>query len=104
MGGLLILVGSAYCGVPSCNTVWEEKCWDEPRQKCDTVKVPHEVTSYDEKCTTEYEQKCNTVWDTEGTTSQEKSAILYRFPGLNLFQRRSVRKYLKRSVKLNMNK
>merc|ERR1712168_1363841 len=85
---LLFLVGSAYSGVPSCTTVWEEKCWDEPRQKCDTVKVPHEVTSYEQK------------W----TTSQEKSAILYRFPGPNLFQRRSVKKYLKRSVRLNMNK
>merc|ERR1711887_259024 len=63
--GLLFLLGSAYCGVPSCTTVWEDKCWDEPRQKCNTVQVPNNVTTQEEKCHTEYEQKCNTVWDTE---------------------------------------
>merc|ERR1711931_470759 len=63
--GLLFLLGSAYCGVPSCTTVWEEKCWDEPRQKCNTVQVPHTVTSNEEKCHTEYDNKCNTVHDTE---------------------------------------
>merc|ERR1711887_38841 len=63
--GLLLLVGGAYCVIPSCTTVWEDKCWDEPRQKCNTIQVPHEVTSYEEKCTTDYEQKCRTVWDTE---------------------------------------
>merc|ERR1712168_1181428 len=63
--GLLLLVGSAYCVIPSCTTVWEDKCWDKPRQKCNTVQVPHQVTSHEEKCTTEYEKKCNTVWDTE---------------------------------------
>merc|ERR1711970_485725 len=78
--GLLFLVGSAYCGVPSCNTVWEEKCWDEPRQKCDTVKVPHEVTSYDEKCTTEYENKCNTVWDTEVDYKPRKECHTVQVP------------------------
>merc|ERR1711971_1366222 len=63
--GLLCLLGSAYCGVPSCTTVWENKCWDEPRQQCNTVQVPYKVTTYEQKCTTEYEQKCNTVYDTE---------------------------------------
>merc|ERR1711971_904745 len=63
--GLLCLLGSAYCGVPSCTTAWENKCWDEPRQQCNTVQVPNKVTTYEQKCTTEYEQKCNTVYDTE---------------------------------------
>merc|ERR1711942_595146 len=55
--GLLFLLGSAYCGVPSCTTVWENKCWDEPRQQCNTVQVPNKVTTY--------EHKCSTVYDTE---------------------------------------
>merc|ERR1712172_254404 len=67
--GLLFLLGSAYCGVPSCTTVWENKCWDEPRQQCNTVQVPNKVTTYEEKCTTEYDteveykprEECRTV-------------------------------------------
>merc|ERR1711970_1117655 len=100
--GLLLLVGGAYCVIPSCTTVWEDKCWDEPRQKCNTIQVPHEVTSYEEKCSTEFNRSVALCGIQRWTTSQEKSVILFRFPGLSLFQRRSVRKYLKRSVKLNM--
>merc|ERR1711970_858417 len=70
--GLLFLLGSAYCGVPSCTTVWENKCWDEPRQKCDTTKVPHEVTSYEEKCTT--------VWDTEEDYEDKEECHTIKVP------------------------
>merc|ERR1711887_115924 len=67
--GLLFLLGSAYCGVPSCTTVWENKCWDEPRQQCNTVQVPNKVTTYEQKCHTEYDteveykprEECRTV-------------------------------------------
>merc|ERR1739845_99194 len=67
--GLLFLLGSAYCGVPSCTTVWENKCWDEPRQQCNTVQVPNKVTTYEQKCTTVYDteveykprEECRTV-------------------------------------------
>merc|ERR1712142_635489 len=74
--GLLFLLGSAYCGVPSCTTVWENKRWDEPRQQCNTVQVPNKVTTYEQKCTTEYEQKCNTVMILRWNTNLEKSVAL----------------------------
>merc|ERR1739845_95066 len=79
--GLLFILGSAYCGVPSCTTVWENKCWDEPRQqvcnkvpkqeckdvpkqdykdvprqKCNSVPKEECNTEYKEKCTTQYKQ------------------------------------------------
>merc|ERR1739848_301096 len=70
--GLLFLLGSAYCGGPSCTTVWENKCWDEPRQQCNTVQVPNKVTTYEQKCTTEYEQECNTRYSKECKTVYEE--------------------------------
>merc|ERR1712142_1166553 len=88
--GLLLLVGSVYCVIPSCTTVWEDKCWDEPRQKCNTVQVPHQVTSHEEKCTTEsdpeekcekvpeekcedkYEEECHTEYEQECHTKYSK--------------------------------
>merc|ERR1712098_744847 len=45
--------GAALGGTPQCNTIWEQKCWDEPRQQCDTVQKPF--------TTTVYEQECNTI-------------------------------------------
>ena len=43
----LVLLGAAssFAGVPSCQTVYEDKCWDEPSQQCHTVQKPHVVTS-----------------------------------------------------------
>merc|ERR1739848_284721 len=72
--GLLFLLGSAYCGVPSCTTVWENKCWDEPRQQCNTVQVPNKVTTYEQKCKTVYEEQCKTEHEKVcGKTTQTKT-------------------------------
>merc|ERR1711970_212717 len=70
--GLLFLLGSAYCGVPSCTTVWENKCWDEPRQQCNTVQVPNKVTTY--------EQKCHTVYDTEVEYKPREECLTVQVP------------------------
>ena len=43
---MVLCGGVALAGVPSCETIWEEKCWDEPRQQCDTIQKPHQTTSY----------------------------------------------------------
>ena len=63
------MCGSAWGGVRKCNTVYDQKCWDEPRQKCSDVQKPYEETVYDQKCHTEYDQKCNTVYDTKVTVT-----------------------------------
>merc|ERR1712121_238010 len=94
---LLALIGVAQAGFPVCSTVWEDKCWDEPRQKCDYVQKPFTTTVYEEecntiqvpkvdsvpeqkcedvpeqKCETKYEQECHTTIDNERRTeySQE---------------------------------
>merc|ERR1712012_46946 len=47
----LCLLGAVYGGVPTCNTVWEEKCWDEPRQECKAVQKPFTTTQYEQECT-----------------------------------------------------
>merc|ERR1739845_161089 len=70
--GLLFLLGSAYCGVPSCTTVWENKCWDEPRQQCNTVQVPNKVTTYEQECNTRYSKECKTVYEEQCKTEHEK--------------------------------
>merc|ERR1711997_699900 len=66
---LLCLVGTAFGGVPSCKTVYDEKCWEEPRQHCDYVQKPHTTTHYEQECHTTQvpkvesvpEQKCTDV-------------------------------------------
>ena len=50
---------------PTCKTVWDEKCWDELRQQCDTVQKPYTSTVTDQKCSTQYEKQCKTVYDTK---------------------------------------
>merc|ERR1711982_297198 len=79
---LCLAVAAVNAGVPSCETVWEEKCWDEPTQKCHSVQKPFTTTYYEQEChsvqvpkvekcnqvprqKTEYksEQECNTVYE-----------------------------------------
>merc|ERR1711872_501204 len=64
------LAGLPLGGTPICNTVWEEKCWDESREQCTTVQKPYTTTYYEEqecskvakqKTETREEQECNTV-------------------------------------------
>merc|ERR1711973_411547 len=86
---LLSLVASSLAGVPSCTTVYDEKCWDEPRQECKDIQKPFTTTYYEkecgtkqvprvdrvpemkckdvpeEKCHTRYEKDCNTVTETK---------------------------------------
>merc|ERR1712213_130324 len=76
---LSCLAGAVFGGVPSCNTVWEEKCWDEPRQHCDYVQKPHTTTHYEQECHTTQvpkvesvpEQKCTDIPEQECHTRYE---------------------------------
>merc|ERR1712142_1385095 len=75
---LLPLVLGGY--VPECKTVFEEKCWDEPREQCKSVQKPYTTVENKEECSTKYEDVCKTVHDTkveyvpreECRTEQEK--------------------------------
>merc|ERR1712212_1436990 len=91
-----VLVGLAQAGHPVCKTIWENKCWDEPRQQCSTVSVPYTITEYEakcssiqvpkvesvpeekcvdvpeEKCSTTTEKKCSTKYEQECSTKQDK--------------------------------
>merc|ERR1711973_695777 len=93
---LLSLVATSLAGVPSCTTVYDEKCWDEPRQECKDVQKPFTTTYYEkecgtkqvprvdhvpemkckdvpeEKCHTRYEKKCSTRYEQECNTEHEK--------------------------------
>merc|ERR1712071_88955 len=75
---LLALTPAVYCGVPKCDTVFEEKCWDEPRQQCSTVQKPYTTTAYEQECHPEYDQKCTTVYDTKVDHVPRQSATLSR--------------------------
>merc|ERR1712212_305480 len=95
---LFCLLGAAslaFAGHPVCKTVWEEKCWNEPREQCNTVQKPYTVTDYkeecstisvpnvvsvpkevcvdvpEETCTTTSEQKCSTKYEVECYTKYE---------------------------------
>ena len=60
------MASQAFAGVPqTCKTVWEEKCWDEPRETCTTVQKPYTVTVHDTACTTHYDEKCHTEYETK---------------------------------------
>merc|ERR1719354_1415748 len=53
-------------GVPqTCKTVYEDKCWDEPREKCETVQKPYTMTEEDTHCVTHYDEKCDTEYITK---------------------------------------
>merc|ERR1712011_51074 len=73
--------GVAFGGVPSCNIVYDEKCWDEPRQQCHSVQKPFTTTHYEQECHSVQvpmvesvpeqkchdvpEQKCHTAYETK---------------------------------------
>merc|ERR1711970_380398 len=66
MKGLLLIlsVAHAYGGVPQhCKTVYETKCWDEPREKCTTEQKPYTVTVHDTHCVTHHEEECHTEYE-----------------------------------------
>ena len=75
----MVLV-TAYGGVPKCDTVYEEKCWDEPRQQCSSVQKPFTTTAYEQECHTEYDQQCNTVYDTK--VSNRVNLVYFFWEGL----------------------
>merc|ERR1711872_1040077 len=58
---LTVLAGLTNAGHPVCKIIWEDKCWDEPREQCSSVKVPYTTTKYEEKCTTVQVPKVETV-------------------------------------------
>merc|ERR1711872_1154273 len=55
------LGGLSFGGTPICNTIWEEKCWDEPREQCTTVLKPYTSTYYEDECKTVKVPKMETV-------------------------------------------
>jgi hypothetical protein len=62
---LLSLAGTTLSlGVPPCQTVFSEDCWDEPKTVCDYVKKPVTSVTYDEQCSTKYDKACDTVVET----------------------------------------
>merc|ERR1712212_1107927 len=80
------LVSLSYGGTPVCNTIWEEKCWDEPRQQCIAVQKPYTSTYYEDECKTVkvpqvehsdvcniiYQDECKTVYNDECTYKDEQ--------------------------------
>merc|ERR1712042_258845 len=69
---LTVLAGLTNAGHPVCKIIWEDKCWDEPRQQCSSVKVPYTTTDYEEKCTTVQVPKVETVSEEKCKTTTEK--------------------------------
>merc|ERR1711862_660823 len=85
---ILGLVAVASAGVPSCTTLWDEKCWDEPRQDCKYVQKPFTSTHYEQECTSKQvpkvdrvpeqkckdvpEEKCHTKYEQECSTRYEQ--------------------------------
>merc|ERR1712240_821339 len=81
------LIGGSLCGVPSCTTVFDEKCWDEPSQQCKYVQKPFTTTHYEQECVNKQvpkvdrvpeqkcirvpEEKCHTEYEQECTTRYE---------------------------------
>merc|ERR1712122_134165 len=51
----------SYGGFPICSTVYDDQCWDEPRQQCDYVQKPHTTTVYEQECNTIQVPKVETV-------------------------------------------
>merc|ERR1712126_352144 len=89
---LPVLVVGGY--VPNCKTVYEEKCWDEPREQCKTVQKPYTAVENKQQCSTHYENVCSTVYDTkvdhvpreECRTEQEKKCHTQTKQECNLIQ------------------
>merc|ERR1711915_369272 len=72
------LAGLSFGGTPICNTVWEEKCWDEPRQQCNTVQKPYTSTYYEDEGKTVKVPKVETVPEKKcGTIAEQKCATKY---------------------------
>merc|ERR1711872_771756 len=69
---LTVLAGLTNAGHPVCKIIWEDKCWDEPRQQCSSVKVPYTTTDYEEKCKTTTEKKCTKKYEQECTYKDEE--------------------------------
>merc|ERR1711887_20549 len=91
---LVLSVAHAYGGVPQqCKTVYETKCWDEPREKCKTEQKPYTVTVHDTHCVTHHEEKCNTEYENKVEYVDREECILYK--------NKSATKNLNRSVILN---
>merc|ERR1711872_1009699 len=65
------LVSLSYGGTPVCNTIWEEKCWDEPREQCTTVQKPFTSTYYEDECKTMKVPKVETVPEKKCEESSE---------------------------------
>merc|ERR1711872_1124164 len=103
-----VLVGLAQAGHPVCKTIWENKCWDEPRKQCSTVSVPYTITEYEQKCSSIQvpkvesvpkekcvdvpEEKCSTTTEKKCSTKyeQECSTNKYQCPRLTTRMSRSV--------------
>merc|ERR1712168_1757913 len=76
----LCLVGAVFGGVPSCKTVYDEKCWDEPRQHCDYVQKPHTTTHYEQECHTTQLPKVESVPEQKCTDVPEKKCHTVQKP------------------------
>merc|ERR1711872_350820 len=72
------LAGLSLSGTPVCNTILEEKCWDEPREQCTTVQKPYTSTYYEDECMTVKVPKVETVPEKKcGTIAEQKCATKY---------------------------
>merc|ERR1712212_182625 len=65
------LVCLSFGGTPVCNTIWEEKCWDEPREQCTTMQKPYTSTYYEDECKTVKVPKVETVPEKKCGTEQK---------------------------------
>merc|ERR1719308_22361 len=76
---VLVLFGVftiSYGGFQVCSTVYDEQCWDEPRQQCDSVQKPHTTTVYEQECNTVQVPKVESVPEKSARTSLSRSATI----------------------------
>merc|ERR1712002_1119569 len=88
------LVGLSRAGHPVCKTVWEEKCWPEPVERCTTVQKPYTTIEYEEKCTQVKVPKVESVPVKTCTQVPEES--------LKPLKKRNAQQSMSRCVKLTI--
>merc|ERR1711915_1156058 len=91
-------------GVPTCNTVYDEKCWDEPRQVCNTIEVPFTTTEYVQECYMDYDRTCNTVYEDKIDYVPRKECHTVQVPKIVSVPERNARTFLRRNATPTMNR
>merc|ERR1719481_131771 len=59
----LLLGLAGYVGVPTCRTVYEEKCWEVPRRECTNIPTPVTTTELVKDCYMDYDRSCRTTFE-----------------------------------------